>query len=141
MRYLLALIALAGIVVSVQALRIHNSNDTPPCSINEHWDCGVVNHSEFAVMHGVPVAEVGIFGYALLVILAFVGRPWLFLTASALGLAFAIRLSLIEANVLHTWCLYCVISQTIIALLAILGLVWTVLWMRSPRRAAMRRRS
>ncbi len=51
MKYLVALLALAGLVVSVLALRIHNMDPAlaPPCEVSAHWDCGAVNHSRFAV--------------------------------------------------------------------------------------------
>src|SRR5579883_1450411 len=37
MRFLIAFFALAGIVVSTLALRVHYSNDVQPCDINAHW--------------------------------------------------------------------------------------------------------
>jgi uncharacterized membrane protein len=132
MRWLLLLLAIAGMYVSVRALQIHNSNDTPPCSINEHWDCGVVNHSEYAVVHGIPVADFGIAGYALLGVLAIARRRMWFTIASVLGLAFALHLTWIEKAVLQTWCLFCVISQSIILLMFVLGTVW---WLLDRRRA------
>jgi len=132
MRWLLLLLAIAGMYVSVRALQIHNSNDTPPCSINEHWDCGVVNHSEYAVVHGIPVADFGIAGYALLGVLAIARRRMWFTIASVLGLAFALHLTWIEKSILQTWCLFCVISQSIILLMFVLGTVW---WLLDRRRA------
>jgi uncharacterized membrane protein len=42
------------------------------------------------------------------------------------GLAFALYLTNIEAKVLGVWCLYCVISQGIIALLTLLAIGWVV---------------
>ena len=48
MRYLIAILALAGVIVSALALQVHYSTGTEPCSINARWDCGVVNHSPFA---------------------------------------------------------------------------------------------
>ena len=35
MRYLIAILALAGVVVSSLALQVHYSTGTEPCSINE----------------------------------------------------------------------------------------------------------
>ena len=123
MRYLIAVLAIAGIVVSSLALRVHYSNETQPCSINEHWDCGIVNHSSFAEIAGVPVAAVGIAGYAVLMLLAIMGfRRWT-LAASLTGLAFALYLTYIERNVLQVWCLYCVISQCVIAAITLLSFV------------------
>jgi len=39
MRYLIALLALAGLVISCFALREHFRTEPSPCSINERWDC------------------------------------------------------------------------------------------------------
>ena len=74
MRFLIALLALAGGVVSYMALRVHYSTETQPCSINEKWDCGIVNHSPFAVIGPVPVAAIGIAGYVVLAGLALARR-------------------------------------------------------------------
>jgi vitamin-K-epoxide reductase (warfarin-sensitive) len=126
-RYLIALLAIAGIVVSTLALRVHYSNETQPCSINEHWDCGVVNHSSFAEVAHIPVAGIGIAGYALLAILALFGRNRWTLAASIVGLAFALYLTYVERNILQVWCLYCVISQGIIATMFLLSLVQNLL--------------
>ena len=132
MRYILALIAVAGLVVSYLALRVHFSTDVQPCDINEHWDCGVVNHSPFAMIGPIPVAAVGMAGYLLLGTLALLRRRAAFLVASLAGLGYALYLTHIEKDVLMVWCLYCVISQSIILLLTLLGLIW--LW--TGRRTA-----
>jgi uncharacterized membrane protein len=116
------LLAIAGIVASTLALRIHYSMDAPPCDINAHWDCGIVNHSRYSAIHGVPVAAIGMAGYAIIAILALARRYRLLLAASVAGLAFALYLTSIEARILQIWCLYCVISQTIIALITLLSI-------------------
>ena len=126
MRYPIVLLAIAGIVVSVLALRVHNSTETAPCSINEKWDCGIVNHSPYAEMRGVPVADIGIAGYLVIGILAMFRRRGLLLAAALGGMAFALYLTNIEAKVLGVWCLYCVISQGIIAAITLLAIGWVV---------------
>jgi vitamin-K-epoxide reductase (warfarin-sensitive) len=136
MRILLLLLALAGVIDSSLALKIHYDTGTEPCSINEHWDCGIVNHSPFSEIHHVPVAAIGILGYLLLAVLALARRPLLLLLASGVGLAFAIHLSGIEKNVLEVWCLYCVISQAIIALITLLSLAWLAMMQVAHRRTA-----
>jgi uncharacterized membrane protein len=123
-RYLIVLLALAGMVVSGLALKVHYDTGSEPCRINDKWDCGVVNHSPYAVFHGVPVAAIGIIGYLLMAILGFQRRQALLLPAVLVGLAFALYLTNIEAHVLGVWCLYCVVSQAIIAVLTLLALIW-----------------
>ena len=126
LRYLLALLAIAGIVVSVLALRVHYSTESAPCSINEKWDCGIVNHSPYAEIRGLPVAAIGIAGYLLIGVLSLLRRRSMLLVATLVGMAFALYLTQIEARVLGVWCLYCVISQGIIAVLTLLAIGWIV---------------
>lgn len=124
MRFLIAFLALAGAVVAALALQVHYSTGTEPCSINEKWDCGVVNHSPFAVIGPIPVAAIGIVGYVALGALALARRRFILLLASTVAFDFALCLTMIEKFVLQVWCLYCVISQGIIALVLLLSLGW-----------------
>jgi vitamin-K-epoxide reductase (warfarin-sensitive) len=129
MRYFLILLATLGIVVSALALREHyRTEGDSPCSINERWDCGIVNHSPYAMLPGtgIPVAILGIAGYLLMGALAW-RRAYRFLLAAALaGLAFSLYLARIEAHVLGVWCIYCVISLGDISLITLLALATNV---------------
>jgi uncharacterized membrane protein len=124
MRYLIVFLALCGIVVSVLAFRVHYSNAVEPCDINAHWDCGIVNHSRYSMIGHIPVAAVGIVGYAALALLALMRHRGPTLLASVIGLAYALYLTNIEAHTLEVWCLYCVSSQVIIALITLLSIFW-----------------
>ncbi len=139
MRILLTLLAALGIIVSSLALRVHYSTDVQPCDINAHWDCGIVNHSRFAMIHGIPVAALGIAGYTLLLVLALLGRRKLLLVGAAAALCYALYLTHIERDLLQVWCLYCVCSQAIIALLALLSAGWVVMGRSRDRSDHMQR--
>jgi len=145
MRYLIALLALAGLIDSSLALRIHyqDPNAAPPCAVTEHWDCGSVNHNRFAVFpprlpdddpttphHGIPVAALGIAGYALIAGLALANRLWLTLQVAEIGFAFASFLSYLEAFVMEKWCIYCVWSQAIITTILLLTIATLILQRR-----------
>ena len=134
MRYLIAVLALAGAVVSGLALQVHYTIGTAPCSINEKWDCGVVNHSSYSMIQGVPVALIGIIGYLVLVWLGMARQRAVLSLAAAAGLAFALYLAHIERDILGIWCLYCVISLAIIALITLLGPVWLIIAANERRR-------
>lgn len=134
MRFLLVALALAGLIVSTLALQVHYSHGTEPCDINTRWDCGIVNHSSYSMIKGVPVAAIGIAGYLLLGVLALARRRALLLSFSCVGLAFALHLTSIEAKVLEVWCLYCVISQCLIALLTLLSLAWLIAGIMAKRK-------
>ncbi len=127
MKYVLIVLAVIGIAASSLALREHyRTYGEAPCDINDRWDCGIVNHSPYAVIHGVPVAVIGIAGYLLLGILA-LKRAYRIMLALALpGLAFALHLARIEAHVLGVWCVYCVISLGTISLITMLLLAVVV---------------
>ncbi len=129
MRALVAVLALAGLVVSVLALRVHNMDPAaaPPCAVNEHWDCGAVNHSRYAVFppklvdedaasgkRHIPVAEIGIAGYGAMIVFAALGRWWIVLQLAEIGFGAACFLTYLEAFVLEKWCIYCVWSQVIV---------------------------
>ena len=126
MRHIIAVLALAGVVVSALSLHVHYSTGTEPCDINEKWDCGIVNHSPYAMIGPIPVAALGILGYLALAGLALARRRALLAIATLPALAFALYLSHIEKSVLEVWCLYCVLSQGVIALIALLALGWLV---------------
>jgi uncharacterized membrane protein len=120
MRWLLILLAVLGMVVSSLALREHYRTDASPCSINEKWDCGIVNKSPFAMLYGIPVAVIGIAGYLLLGFLAGL-RAYAWMLPLVTGaFAFAIHLADVESLALGVWCIYCVISLGIITLMALL---------------------
>jgi uncharacterized membrane protein len=135
MRYLIAILALAGVVVSALALHVHYCNDPQPCSINEKWDCGIVNHSTFAEILHVPVAIIGIAGYLALGGLALWRQRFPLFLAALVGLGFALRLTFIEEFALGVWCLYCVISQAVIALITLLSLGWLAAEYLAMKRA------
>jgi len=122
MKYVLVAFAALGIVVSALALREHyRTEGDSPCSINERWDCGIVNHSPYATLAGIPVAALGIAGYLLIGALAWRRAYRVVLAAALAGFAFSLYLARIEAHVLGVWCIYCVISLADISLITLLA--------------------
>jgi vitamin-K-epoxide reductase (warfarin-sensitive) len=149
MRFLIALLAIAGLVVSVLALKVHNMDPSlaPPCAVSEHWDCGAVNHSRFAVFPPrsfdedpkakghIPVAIVGIAGYGIIALLALFGRLWIVLHLAEFGFMCACFLSYLEAFVMEKWCIYCVWSQGLITAILIATAIAVFLRRRASRRS------
>lgn len=133
MKWLITLLAFLGVVAASLALREHYRTEASPCSINEKWDCGMVNKSPFAVIAGVPVADIGIAGYLLLGVLAFMKRWRLLAAAAVLAMAFSLYLAHIEKDVLEVWCIYCVISLGIISLITVLSVIALVMDLRRPQ--------
>jgi uncharacterized membrane protein len=151
MKYLVALLAVAGIVVSSMALHVHymDPSQAPPCAVTERFDCGAVNHSRFAVFpprtfdesptggHHVPIATIGIIGYVVIAGFALAGWWWLAFQASLIGFLCACFLSYLEAFILEKWCIYCLWSQGIITVILLLTAVMLV--MRTMRTQQSRR--
>jgi len=163
MRWIIAILALAGMMAAILALREHyRTEGESPCSINERWDCGIVNKSRFASIGGVfdqltnrsavlsddtkprfeairkiPVADVGIAGYILLGLLALMRRWRLLVAAAVLAFGFSCYLAYIEKYILEKWCIYCVISLGMITAITLLSLIALVMdWRRSRQSRA-----
>jgi uncharacterized membrane protein len=130
MKYILLALAVLGIAASSLALREHYRTDVSPCDINERWDCGIVNHSPYALIHGVPVAVIGITGYLLLGILSLRRAYRLMLAGALAGLVFSLYLARIEDHVLGVWCIYCAISLGAISLITLLLIPTVILQAR-----------
>jgi vitamin-K-epoxide reductase (warfarin-sensitive) len=161
MRWLIAFLALAGMVAAILARKEHyRTEGQSPCSVNERWDCGAVNKSRFASIGGVfdkltnrntipsddakprfeaireiPVADVGIAGYILLGLLALIRRWRLLVAAAILAFVFSCYLAYIEKYILEKWCIYCVISLGMITAIMLLSLIALGMDWRRSRRA------
>jgi vitamin-K-epoxide reductase (warfarin-sensitive) len=125
--WIIAILSLAGIIVSGISLQRHYAKSaTTFCNLGEKFDCDIVNRSEYSTLMGIPVAGIGVFGYGLLLVFSTVRRlrsetrTQLLITALA-GLGFALYLTYVEANVLMTWCILCLTSLALIALITILA--------------------
>jgi|SRR5579884_3928646 len=144
MKYLLLILALLGIAAASLALREHyRPYGESVCDINAHWDCGIVNHSPYAVIprgseHGLPVAVIGIAGYIVLGILAWKRAYKTMLVLAIPALAYSLYLASLEAspNKLGVWCLYCAISLGTISLMTLLLLLRLLLARRSVSDAS-----
>src|SRR4051794_15671761 len=96
---LIAILSLAGVIVSAVSLQRHYAkSDTAFCDFNKKFSCDVVNRSEQSSIIGIPVAGIGVVGYAVLFILstfrkARVDTPNHILGAAISGLAFALYLT------------------------------------------------
>jgi uncharacterized membrane protein len=150
MKYLIALLAFAGMVVSGMALRVHyqDPNEAPPCAVTEKFDCGMVNHSRWAVFPPrqfdedpnskghVPVALIGLIGYGAMAGFALWGRLWVVLELAQIGFFCALLLTYIEAYELEKWCIYCLWSQGIVATVLLVTAVTCFVQWRQQKKAA-----
>jgi len=124
----IAVLALAGVIVSAVSLQRHYAKSaTEFCDFSQKFSCDIVNRSEYSKIEGIPVAGIGVAGYAALFILSTFWRfraetPNRLLGAAIAGLAFALYLTYIEAYELMTWCMLCLISLVLISLISLLAI-------------------
>jgi vitamin-K-epoxide reductase (warfarin-sensitive) len=126
---LIAILSLAGVIVSAVSLQRHYAkSDTAFCDFNKKFSCDVVNRSEQSSIFGIPVAGIGVVGYAALFVLSTFWRtrsdtPNRLLGAAVGGLAFALYLTYVEAYILETWCILCLSSLAMIFLISVFAIV------------------
>lgn len=124
-----AILSLAGAIVSGVSLQRHYAKSaTTYCDFNQQFNCDIVNRSEWSTLAGIPVAAIGVAGYALLFLLATLWRsrpetPVRLLIAALIGFAFALYLTYIEKYQLMTWCILCLTSQALIFLISVSALL------------------
>lgn len=133
----IAILAVLGIAVSSVSLDHHfRKSKTTYCDFGQSFNCDIVNRSEYSTVAGVPVALIGILGYAALLAFATFYRekaetPGILVIGSVGGLGFALYLTYIEKYVLFAWCILCLTSLTVIFSITVLSVT---LSMRSMRR-------
>lgn len=123
-------LAVLGIVLSTYSF-LHNRGFASGsiCTINATINCDVVNKGPFSEFFGIPVALIGMIGYALLLVGSVLKKKTpedksltIFLLALAYGgFGFSLYLTSIEATILHAWCIICVASQIAMLAFAILA--------------------
>jgi vitamin-K-epoxide reductase (warfarin-sensitive) len=123
-------LALAGIALSaVSTVNHYRTDPTSYCDFSGEFNCDIVNRSIYSRFpaesrHAVPVALIGLAGYIAIGMLA-IGRGKttraLLLLAALGGLGFSLYLTYIEARVLHVWCILCLGSLAVIALITLLA--------------------
>ena len=125
----IAILSVAGVAISSVSLYHHyDKSESSFCDFGGSFNCDIVNRSIYSTVFGVPVALIGILGYASLLGLATIHRsnretPKILLAASLVGLGFALYLTYIEGFVLSAWCVLCLTSLSVISSIVVLAAV------------------
>jgi len=123
----ISLLAAVGMVLSAVSLKNHYSGEkTEYCDLGENFNCDLVNRSVYSRVGPVPVAAIGLVGYAALFALSRMprrGARALTLLGAIAGLGFALYLTYVEAYVLGVWCLLCLGSLVTIVAITVLAAV------------------
>ena len=130
LRLVATVLGLLGLGVAGYLTYIHYTGDAPICAISH--GCETVQHSEWSKIAGIPVALVGLIGYAGILAALFVpGEAGLVAAAgqALIGFAFSAYLTYREIWTIDAICIWCVSSAIILTLLAI---VTTTRLIRAP---------
>lgn len=121
LRAAIALVALAGAAVAAYLVYTRYTHTVIACSTG---GCETVQHSRYAKLAGVPVAVLGLAAYLAIFVTALVARIEAAAIGAAIalgGLAFAIYLIVVQVAVIDAICQWCLASDAILLVLAVLS--------------------
>jgi len=119
-----------GLLVSVYMTIFKITNNESMC-IGSHG-CSIVNSSRYAEVYGIPVAVLGVVGYAaILAVLFLERRPGFFQENGTLllfglsltGFLFTLYLIYVEVALIKAYCPFCITSQIVMTLIFILSVI------------------
>jgi uncharacterized membrane protein len=139
-RLRLAAIVLAaiGLCVAAYLTYIHYEGIKPVCGLG--GNCEKVQTSEWSKLAGVPVALLGLLGYAAILVTLFIDREEALIAGALLALAgvgFSAYLTYRELFSIDAICPWCVASAVILALLAIVTTARLLMAPATGRRGAV----
>jgi uncharacterized membrane protein len=130
LRLIAIVLALIGLGVAAYLTYVHYDGIQPVCGLG--GDCEKVQTSEWADLAGVPVALLGLIGYAAILATLFVDREEALVAGALIALAgfgFSAYLTYRELFSIDAICPWCVCSAVIMTLLAI---ITTARLLRAP---------
>ena len=113
-------LALLGLAISIYLTYVHHAGIEPVCSSISN--CERVQTSEYADLAGIPVAVLGIAGYAA-ILLSLRMRADVTALLSYLAVAFSAYLTWAELFKIDAICQWCVASAIITLVIAVLATV------------------
>ena len=129
----LVTLAIMGLLVSIYMTIYKITSNDNMCIGSK--DCSVVNASRYSEIYGIPVAVLGVVGYAaILAILLLERNPGFFnqngtmllFGLSLTGFLFTLYLIFIEVALIKAYCPFCIASQTAMTLIFFLSVIRVV---------------
>ncbi len=120
----IALAALVGLGIAAYLTYVHYAGLHPLCLAS--GGCEKVQSSRYAKLGGIPVATLGLAGYAgILGSLALPCEPGLVAGAliALVGFGFSVYLTYLEVFRIHAICQWCVASAVVMTVLAVLTVI------------------
>jgi uncharacterized membrane protein len=119
LRVAVALLALAGLGIAAYLTYARYAHATIACTTG---GCETVQSSDYAEVLGIPVAVLGLVGYAAILVTAFLPGEPARLAGAALalgGLVFSVYLIFVQIFPIGAFCVWCLASDLVMALLAV----------------------
>lgn len=125
---LIQLLSVPGMLLAYYLFLFHEGVLIIGCAVDSVFDCGQVSgpNAPYASIGPVPVAFIGLTGYAVIFLLAWL-RDWdnplmdylpeLMLAVTGFAFLFSLGLTLLELFVIGAFCQYCVVSAVLVVLL------------------------
>lgn len=122
-----------GLLVSIYMSIYKFTSDERMCVGSQ--DCSVVNASRYSEVYGIPVAVIGVAGYAAILAVLLLERRLGFLQQngsmaffglSLTGFLFTLYLIFVEVALIKAYCPFCITSQVAMTLIFILSVIRVV---------------
>lgn len=116
-------LALVGMGIAAYLTYVHYSGAAIACSTG---GCEKVQTSSYAELAGIPVAVIGLVGYFLILLTVAVAGELGAVAAAGLalgGFAFAVYLIYVQVALIEAFCIWCLASDGVLALLVLVSLL------------------
>jgi len=129
-KQIITALAIIGLLVSIY-MTIYKLTDNDAMCIGS-GGCSVVNSSRYSEVNGIPVAVLGVFGYAAILALLFLEqRPGFFQENGTMmlfgvtltGFLFTLYLIFVEVKLIRAYCPFCLTSQAVMTIIFILSVI------------------
>lgn len=129
-KQIITALAIIGLLVSIY-MTIYKLTDNDVMCIGS-GGCSVVNSSRYSEVSGIPVAVLGVFGYAAILALLFLeNRPGFFQENGVMmlfgvtltGFLFTLYLIYVEVALIKAYCPFCLTSQAVMTVIFILSVI------------------
>jgi uncharacterized membrane protein len=127
------ILTIIGLLVSIY-MTIYKITSNDSMCIGS-GDCKTVNASRYAEVYGIPVAVLGVAGYAAILALLILERKpgffqqngtLLFFGLSLTGFLFTLYLIFVEVALIRAYCPFCITSQTVMTIIFIISVIHLV---------------
>jgi uncharacterized membrane protein len=131
---LIQILAIPGMLLSFYLLLYHSGDLIAVCSGSGWDDCGKVSGPDapYSTIGSIPVALIGLLGYAAIFLLAWLPTFWpalddylpeVMVSVTGLGFLFTLFLTGLELFVIRSLCRYCVVSALIMMAMFVLAII------------------